>query len=577
MRRYSEFKERFPRANDSIFYFSIMLIGMISMIFITNYSEHIKLSYESKMKELMPLEELPLQEEGININVDRLLEYRGVSLSDIDKIEDLIDELPIGEFVKEVVIGNDAGIYGAYIEYDISSYASEINDTRVEQKILINSVVLMSLCKDINSINFELVTDKSIEQRLFYRVDIEDYLGEKIIVNNKYSEDRFRANIEHFLQIDNVSKYFEGVTTYKSEVSNEIDVFYKSNFPIEGQILEEKMPYMPEDLGTNLVKEYGCTLFVEGLKYENDYIKYYSIYRLIEFYGSENLEEIIVELAICKNNTLNEDIKSACEYVSNILTDSVYNKDMWIPRYMENNAGGGTKLYRLHDNQLKLWGVFEQPTKIEDIITSPDNKNVWIVGQSQGNKFVFILPILGEEIVYIQSNQAVVGQNIYPEIILLASKELKLDDVNARALISQVTGEWYFGSYMHINIYNKEGRNRLFYNPQSKTIKLNNNQLNNMELEQMLYTLSKDMSIGIEEAELLESETEIIKACIGQNYITIYQKDKHSEIIRTLKDSYKKVVDTGITKVPGIYENNKIAVSYIGDNEVIKNKLEELF
>ena len=66
-------------------------------------------------------------------------------------------------------------------------------------------------------------------------------------------------------------QYMSQRYTYTTELGEEIDRFFKTNFPI-GQISQgAEIPYMDEDLGEELVREYGYQLFVEGIKFYNEY------------------------------------------------------------------------------------------------------------------------------------------------------------------------------------------------------------------------------------------------------------------------------------------------------------------
>lgn len=578
MSRYNLFRSRFSRVADSVLCFSIAIVGVVGVVVITDYTNRLELKYQEELSKVAELEVIVEEEEEIQLDIDKLFTMRGISLNEREKLDQLIRELPVGELVKKITIGDEAGMYGVYIEYDASDYAEEINDTRIDQNILINSVILMSLSKDINTIDISLITDTKVEQRLFYREDIENYLGKELTLEQNDTIEYFKRNTDEFLDSKKINEYAQFNKGYASEISKEIDKFYKANFPVGEEVKSGNMPYMPENLGQELVEKYGYKLFVEGLKYDNEYINYYSAYRLLEFYGDAHLEEILVELAICKNKTNNVDIKTACDYVSNIFTHSDYETDIWVTPYKENNAGGGTKVYRLYHNKLQLWAVFEQPTKVENIITSIDNKNVWCSASSQGNHFTFVLPVNETKPILITPKQTIVGEVSYPEIISLmeSTEGIKYPQQKGVKDSPNMLVSWYANSYLHITTSINDKTYRLLYNTKDRKLRQYNDRLEGMQLEELLYELSYLGELVVQDSV---SDTGISsrKVRIKQDYITVYEGDKNSETIKSLKESYSKVINANVDESPRVYQSDKILVSYTGDNSSILSKLDEIF
>lgn len=149
--------------------------------------------------------------------------------------------------------------------------------------------------------------------------------------------------------------------TFEEESEIFFRTYSKDLYTEEGEMFHKK--HIPnEELGKDLVEKYGYKLFLEGLKYDDAYINWYSAYRIIEFYNENHKEEILLELAACSVTSEFEEVKTAANFAMDVLSGQmdVYSRIKQAPdgsaiftRFFDTQTGGGQKIYSVKINFYK--------------------------------------------------------------------------------------------------------------------------------------------------------------------------------------------------------------------------------
>lgn len=558
----------------------IILTGIIAILIITIITPRLQLRYEQK-DEFLQEEKLELwQEEENRLLIDSraLFNYKGISIYDEEKLKLLISMLPEGNRIETLTIGNEVGQFGILIKYkDMPSHGISSKNT-MEQIVLINSTILMSLCNDLNGVITKIDKGEGIEERVVYKGDLDRYFEADIRLS--WLLEDFEKYSGHFLNKEAIFKYTGQKYTYSASLGKEVDCFFKLNFVETQRLQENEIPYMDEDMGQALVNKYGYKLFVEGLKYDNDYMNYYSAYRLLEFYNEIDLEEVLVELAICKNRTTSESVKLACAYVMGVLGDSSTGKTVWITRFRENTYGGGKKVYMIKEQEIKEWGKWQQPTAVRKCTISPNEEMVWCYGESLNQSYAYVLPVenkesynLGKEIVLREDGEEA------PELTSMAKEQLQEKGLIVAAELEndmEIQEEWFKEIFLKIQLTSNKIKQSqdLFYNPVNRRLTLVTNEGEELSLAQLVYELS-DILVWGEDTNMAQEALEIegVRLYLNEAYVTVYEygsmaeREKHSQSLRA------EIGEDHINKKVYLFEKGRVLIRYEGTEDQVINEL----
>lgn len=573
MRRLVGIKER-------VINLCIILMGTMGILIITIITPRLQEKYELKDRpleqektELWQAEDAPLL-----IDSEALFSYKGISIYDDEKLKALISILPAGDQVEKLMVGNEVGQFGMQIQYkDMQNHTSS-NKNTMDQVMLINSTILMSLCNDLNGVIISTYIEDKLEERLIYKADLDNYFDADIRLSLLLKD--FEKYSEHFLNKEAILQYTGQKYTYSTSLGKEVDCFFKLNFPVNQLIQQDQIPYMDEDMGETLVDHYGYRLFIEGLKYDNDYMNYYSAYRLLEFYNEIDLEEVLVELAICRNRTSSEGVKLACTYVMGVLGNSSIEKPVWVTRFRENTFRGGKKVYIIKEGKIKEWGKWEQPTAIRECFISPNEEMVWCYGESLSQTYAYVLPIeskesytLGKEVVIREDQEAI------PELISWAKAQLQektlvtVTELNSHI---QVQADWFKEVFLKVQLTSNtmEKSQDLFYNPENQVLTLATMEGEELSLAQLVYELN-DLLVWQEHTNVGQEALEIegAKLYLGEEAITVYEYSSMEERKKHGPDLQTLIIGDTTTKKIYFFEKGRLLVVYQGEEEQVIKQL----
>ncbi len=575
---------RLERIKESMISLCVVLICLLGIFIVTIVTPRLEAKYESKDEQLgQEMVEILLEEEPeLAVDVEALFRYKGISVNDEEQLKKLISILPEGDQVEQLIMPNEIGEFGIQIQYKYIQNNTGINKGNAAQMMLLNSTILMSLCNDLNGVTTKAYIGKDLVEQFVYKGDLDSYFEEDIRAS--WLLEDFKKYSECFLEKEAAAQYISQKYSYRTDLGEEVDQFFKLNFPI-GQLAEgNKMPYMDEDLGKELVKDYGYQLFVEGLKYNNDYMNYYSAYRLLEFYNTSELEEILVELAISKNWTSNEAVKLACTYVMGMLGNQSIQEPIWVTRFRENTFSGGRKVYMIKEGKIKEWGEWELPTAIKEISISPDGEMVWYYGGTLEQEYAYVLPIENERCYSLGKTEIKIedGETI-PELISWAKHQLRekslmtVTELNSHI---QVKVDWFKEAFLKVQLVSNttEKAQDLFYNAENQMLTPVTIEGEDFSLTQLVYELNDTLSLkGYTHIVQGELEVEGIRLYLGEDYITVYEYSSMQEREKNKQTLQKLILGNNTNKKIYFFEKGRLIVVYEGEEtNIIENLTEEL-
>ena len=406
----------------------IILLGLVCLYGLTMNLRSIEASMEVVEAEEIETQTVIIEEKKIELEIDNLFESMEKDISE-EAVSRVVMQV-LGELYSselEVKIEGKAHSYGITIIYHEIDNGQVMSEVKQDQIALVNASLLMSLFEDIDVVTTGSMNGDIYEEKVVYRLDLEDYFGISLeAVNNKYT---FARVANEFLNSEAVKEYWNMKHPYDSKLGASVEKFYKYNFPSKWD-RDEALPYIDETLGEDLVKEYGYKFFLQGLEYEHPLMNYYAAYRLIEYYGNSNLDEILLELGSCKNRTSHEGVRAACTVAMNILSSRLGEDEVLVfTRYSESILQGGEKLYALMGEEfieIASWQG-EGLGGFEVISVSDTTESVLCQIHTLDKSYLYILPIdsIGGYVV----NEKVVekGEQIISRELTELMKEIALN------------------------------------------------------------------------------------------------------------------------------------------------------
>ncbi|MBU3803568.1 MAG: hypothetical protein H9872_02255 [Candidatus Cellulosilyticum pullistercoris] len=363
------------RKKDNIKNGLILLIGLVCLWGITMNLRSAEAAIEEMDTDEIVSQTIITEEKNIEIEVNELYQSMGQAV-EVEEIRNVVMQVLGDSYFPEIEIDGKGQFYSVTIIYDETNKDQVLSKAKKEQVALVNACLLMSLFNDIDDVTTRNVRGETYDEKVIYRPDIEDYFGISLEAANH--KNTFTRIANEFLSSEAVDTYWSMKHPYDSQLGEVVEKFYKCNFPSKWEE-EETFPYVDETLGADLVEQYGYKFFIQGLNYEHPLMNYYAAYRLAEYYGNRNLDEILLELASCKNKSDNKEVQTVCTWVMNILSSHLEEDEVLVfTRYSKSELQGGRKLYGLVGEKLVELASWqgEQPGGFEVISVSNNKKSV---------------------------------------------------------------------------------------------------------------------------------------------------------------------------------------------------------
>lgn len=551
----------------------IVLIGIVCLYCITMNLRNIEASTEMIELEEIEGQNVIIEEKNIELDIDNLYESMGQAINE-EEISRVVIQVLGESYLPEVEIDSKEQSYGVIITYDETNKEQSLSKVKKEQVALVDACLLMSLFNDIDVVTIRNIRGETYEEKVIYRPDLEDYFGISLrTVDNKNT---FARIANEFLSSEAVSSYWNMKHPYDSNLGEAVEKFYKYNFPSDWKI-DEALPYIDETLGSDLAGQYGYKFFIQGLNYEHPLMNYYAAYRLIEYYGNSNIDEILLELASCKNKSSSEEVKAACTFVMNVLSSRLEEDEVIIfTRYSESEFQGGKKLYGLVGEKLVEIATWqgEEPGGFEVISVSSNKKSVLCKIHTLGKSYLYMIPIdtTGGYVVNetaVQKGEQIISReitNLMKEVALNEEMDSKvLQDIDAGAIQSR----WLLKNVLILSIRGEES----FVYDGNKDSLLSEDAFSQRFNTDYLVEGLKEKFDTLTEKEMTHTNEkyQVKEITIHNEKIIVYEYDnKMQKNIELLKEKQQE------NQVEKQWSKGKIYVTYSGDQTDIINTLNML-
>ena len=562
MKYYSRRKETLKNA-------IYIVVGAAGVILITHQLQAVGVENDKQIvKEVDEVPVIAVSEQELSLNIEEILKNSQTPISQ-EKMAQLVVKLPAREYLKKVEI-NSGAVQKVTITYDTGQYEQMLSKARKDQISLIDASVIMALYSEIDRVEVKIVEKEGEYFKILYRPDLEDYFGIKM--DTKDNRNAFERIAKEFLDAEHVSAYWNQKHPYDSELGEEVEAFFKLNFPIL-QDAEETFPYIDEQMEEALVEKYGYKLFLQGLKYDNPLMNYYCAYRLVEYYDSIHKEEIMLELANCQVHSKDSRVQKACADVVELLTNLQEDEVRLVDRYKETTLGGGEKLFKIDKNGISVFAKWEGsvPAGLNVVSISPRNSYVMCMAVTNERNYIYVLPIqsqdkmqvfsLKEEGAYkLEQNESVKKVD---ELINLMNNQIH----KSKKQIENSVFEWYYASFVKVIV---DGEDYIYDGEanQLMTDEAFNNQFDQKKLQAYLderfkYTIKKSSFYYPTKAQT---------HCI---YI-----DEEKLVIREYSYIGQKTVEFNSPEEKALqgkrWDKGKVVVNYYGKNQEIIRALNEI-
>ena len=551
----------------------IILVGLVGLFCITMHLRSLKAAEEVIKSEEIESRAVVTEEKNIELDTDKLYESMNQVVNQ-QEISQVIAQVSGDNNIPVIEIDNREQSYSVTLTYNESSTEQSIEKAKKEQVVLLDSCLLMSLFPEIDVVIVKGISGEEHYEKVMYRPDMEDYFGMSLVdINSKAAFERV-AN--EFLSSEAVSVYWSRKHPYDSKLGEEVEKFFKCNFPSQWQT-DVALPYIEEALEADLFEKYGYKLFIQGLNYDHPLMNYYSAYRLIECYGNSNVDEILLELASCRSSSDNKQVQAACTFVMNVLSSRLEESEILIfTRYGESVLQGGKKLYGILEDKLVELASWqgEEAGGFEVVSVSNNKKNVLCKIHTSERSYLYMIPIdnMGGYVVNEMTVQK--GEQVISREITNMMKEVALDgswSSNALQSIDEGTfqSRWLFGNVIVFAI-NEE---LSFVYDSDKGSLVDEALFNeNFDATYLLQGLRERFS-ELTEREIITAETkfEIREVYINQEKLLIYEYnsriEKNLDLIKEKQE--QEVQDKG-------WRKGEIYVTYDGNQTAIIDILNKL-
>lgn len=508
------------RKRESLISLGVVLVGMVCLYGITVNMRRLEAA-----DYIVPSEEVEIQEtKETNFIIDIDSIYSKITAGSREKrVADIVDELAAGSFLENIAVKDKGSSTVITLSYAAGEHEPSLTRVKKDQMVLINASIIMSLFPDIDAVKFEVTRGNEYYERVVYRPDLNDYFGIKLEEINSLRA--FERIAGEFIDAEQVSAYWNMKHPYDSYLGESVEQFFKYEFPAQWG---EEYPYIDEDLEADIVQTYGYRLFIEGLRFDHPLMNYYSAYRLIEYYGNSNIDEMILELASSSKKSDDSRVKEACEFAINILTAQPSAEEIEVfTRYSETDLKGGQKLYALTEDgliQLAAWqgdglGAFKVIDK------SPDRASVLCEVMTEGKRYLFNIP-LDKDSYYNVNEEGVFREGVPVEEELVSSLQKLIEkdvlesaeaDTEAALSFDKMEYKWLYGDVLSIQL-----NETLHYIKKGHTLMTKNAFDKEFNTAFLLEGLEAAGKVNIKQAELQEEGQVLITYIIfeGQEIIS---------------------------------------------------------
>lgn len=381
------------RKKETIKSISILLLGIICLCWIKVNLINTKASTEViALEEVLP-HNVEVEESNIKLKVEELYESRGQVINE-EEIGKVLTKILGVAYEPQIQIQGQKGSYGVVIIYDAINQEQSLSKAKREQVALIDACLIMSLFNEVDVVTIRNIQEKIDVEKVIYRLDLEDYF--QMTVGAYQSQETFVKIASEFLNTEKVTTYWSMKHPFDSPLGETVEKFYKCNFPSQWDTLEDALADVDETLGETLNQQYGYRFWIQGLNYNHPPMNYYAAYQLIQYYGNSNLDEILLELASCKNQSEHLKVQQACDFVMNVLSKALKPDECVIfTTYNELALQAREGLYGIVDNQLIEIATWqgEEPGGFEVVSVSSNKKSVLCKLHTSDQNYLYMIPI----------------------------------------------------------------------------------------------------------------------------------------------------------------------------------------
>ena len=546
-----------------------IVVGVVGIILITHELQAIGAENDKQVvKEAEEMPVISVSEQELSLDIEKIIESAKAPISD-EGMTELITKLPGGEYFQKAIV-QQGEVQKVTITYDTKQYAQILSKARKDQLSLIDASVTMALYPEIDRVEVSILEKDDNYSRILYRPDLEDYFGIKMDIEDNISA--FERIAKEFLDAEHVSAYWNRKHPYDSDLGEEVEAFFKLNFPIL-QDNQVTFPYIDEEMEEVLVEKYGYKLFLQGLKYDNPLMNYYCAYRLVEYYDSIHKEEIMLELANCQVHSKDPRVQNACEAVVELLTNLQDDEVRLFDRYKETTLGGGEKIFKIDESGISVFAKWEGsvPAGLNVVSISPRHSYVLCMAVTDERNYIYELPIkaqdsmqtfsLKEDGAYVINEGAYVKKG--DELIDLMDNQIH----KSKKQIENSIFDWYYASFVKIIV---EGETYIYDGDTNQLITYEqfSNYFDQKKLQAYLderfrYTARKSSFYYPTKAETsciyIDEEKIVIReySYVGQKKVELNNPEE-----KTLQGKR--------------WDKGKVAINYSGKNQEIIRALDEI-
>lgn len=543
----------------------VIIIGLIALVGVT-----VNLKRAEPTNEIEP-EDIKTQEmsEGSQSVLDiKELYKKGYRIFNEENLMQIVKGVMGSDYLQEVSIKKKVNNYGVALTYRTDEQEQSLSKAEKEQMVLENASVLMSVFDKIDVVKMVVLRGQDQYTKVVYRPDLENYFG--ILLTEITDQPTFERVGKEFLNSEAVASYWAMKHPYDSGMGEEIETFYKWEFPAEWEA--ETLPYIEEEIEGDLIDRYGYHLFLQGLNYEHPLMNYYSAYRLIEYYGNSNLDEMLLELASCKSKTNHQAVKLACDFAIKVLSmREESDHPVVFTRYSETDLEGGKILYAILNQKLiKLASWKDEGVGGFEVMSIADNKeSVFCRVKLKDGYYFYVIPI--DVIGHHEVNHKEVKQGGK-----VVSKEIKglIQEIAVDAELEHLEGTWLFGKVWRIVI---DDTLSFIYDVEKNSMVDEEEFNQNFETGYLSQLLTQQFG-EIAQRELSDENlvSQVIEISMGQEKIVVYEYD--SIVQKNVALLKKQLEDANENKntIQQKWSKGKLIVTYDGNQEEIIEALNEL-
>lgn len=503
------------------------------------------------------------------LNIDELYEWSKKPLNETNVRQLLKEYLPGGRYLKEVSISQEKEPYNISLTYASNQYDKALSRAKKDQIALMDASILMSLYPDIDTVKVSILIDQEIYSKVLYRPDLEEYFGIELVAQE--GKNTFERVAKEFTEAEEVSKYWESKHSYDSTMGEEVEAFYKMNFKVQDEE-NEIFPYIDEDLESTLVEKYGYKLFLQGLEYDNALMKYYSAYRLIEYYGKANTDAIMLELATCQTKSKDKRVRAACEAIIDLLRPLKEDEIRVFGRFQDNTLGGGKKLYTISGKGLAIlakW-IGEDEAGLKVVSVSPDEQYVLCMATIKQQCYYYILSSKEESYEIKEDGIYKDQEKRHSELISRMEQLIGKQEVSRALNEDKIEWKWYFDSFMEISINDDIV---LIYDANTDSLQKKEQFNENFDAKHLEKYLEGQFDVSIEKSqENVNTKAEIKNMIVNGEVVTVYEyanvAQKNIEVLEKEKREEKQKGK--------VWSKGKIRIYYEGDSKSLIKALNEI-